>query len=65
MKILRKNHDVSPAKAALISILLLVSLVAGLSAQGQSPESRSGQWRIAGQNLEQYLEPAGRTFHQS
>ena len=47
----RKIHDVSPAKTALISILLLVSLTAGLSAQGQSPESQSGQWRIAGQNL--------------
>ena len=36
------------ARAALVSILLLV---AGLSAQSQSPESKSGQWRIAGQNL--------------
>src|SRR5260221_9830448 len=43
-----KNRDVSLAKAALVSILLLV---AGLSAQSQSPESKSGQWRIAGQNL--------------
>ena len=47
----RKIHDVSPAKMALISILLLVSMAAGLRAQGQSPESRSDQWRIAGQNL--------------
>ncbi len=47
----RKIHDVSPAKTTLISILLLVSLTAGLSAQGQSPESQSGQWRMAGQNL--------------
>ncbi len=43
-----KNRDVLLAKAALVSILLLV---AGLSAQSQSPESKSGQWRIAGQNL--------------
>src|SRR5258707_5139265 len=43
-----KNRDVLLAKAALASILLLV---AGLSAQSQSPESKSGQWRIAGQNL--------------
>src|SRR5258705_6919806 len=43
-----KNRDVSLAKAALVSILLLV---AGLSAQSQSPESKSGQWRIAGQDL--------------
>src|SRR5882724_556753 len=51
MKMVRKIHDVPPAKTALIRILLLVSLAAGLSAQGQSPESQSGQWRIAGQNL--------------
>src|SRR5437660_6578238 len=43
-----KNRDVLLARAALVSILLLV---AGLSAQSQSPESKSGQWRIAGQNL--------------
>jgi len=43
-----KNRDVLLAKAALVSILLLV---AGLSAQSQSPQSKSGQWRIAGQNL--------------
>jgi polyvinyl alcohol dehydrogenase (cytochrome) len=43
-----KNRDVLLPKAALVSILLLV---AGLSAQSQSPESKSGQWRIAGQNL--------------
>jgi len=43
-----KNHDVSLAKAALISILLFVL---ALSAQSRSSESRSGQWRIAGQNL--------------
>src|SRR2546425_5495740 len=43
-----KNRDVLLAKAVLVSILLLV---AGLSAQSQSPESKLGQWRIAGQNL--------------
>src|SRR5947208_16987776 len=43
-----KNRDVLLAKAVLVSILLLV---AGLSAQSQSPESKPGQWRIAGQNL--------------
>src|SRR6201993_747509 len=51
MKMVRKIHDVSPAKTALISILLLVSLAAGLRAQAPSPESQSGQWRIVGQNL--------------
>jgi polyvinyl alcohol dehydrogenase (cytochrome) len=51
MKMVRKIQDVSPAKAALICILLLVWLAAGPSAQGQSPDSQSGQWRIAGQNL--------------
>jgi polyvinyl alcohol dehydrogenase (cytochrome) len=51
MKMVGKNHDVSPAKTTLIRILLLVSLAAGPSAQGQSPDSQSGQWRIAGQNL--------------
>src|SRR5467141_3546757 len=43
-----KNRDVLLAKAALVSILLLV---AGLTAQSQSSESKSGQWPIAGQNL--------------
>jgi len=43
-----KNRDVLLAKAVLVSILFLV---AGLSAQSQSPESKPGQWRIAGQNL--------------
>src|SRR5712671_2234682 len=43
-----KNRDVLLAKAVSVSILLLV---AGLTAQSQSPESKSGQWRIAGQNL--------------
>ena len=45
------DRDVSLAKMALISILLFVLLAAGPSAQSQSPESQSGQWRIAGQNL--------------
>jgi polyvinyl alcohol dehydrogenase (cytochrome) len=48
MNIPVKNRDVLLAKVALIGILWLA---VGLSAQGQSPESQSGQWRIAGQNL--------------
>src|SRR5467141_978927 len=43
-----KNSNVSLPKAALTAVLLLIS---ALSGQGQSDESRSGQWRIAGQNL--------------
>jgi polyvinyl alcohol dehydrogenase (cytochrome) len=43
-----KNRNVSLPKAALITFVFLVS---ALSAPGQSDESRSGQWRIAGQNL--------------
>jgi polyvinyl alcohol dehydrogenase (cytochrome) len=43
-----KNRDVSMAMMALISISLLTPL---LSAQNQSDVSKSGQWRIAGQNL--------------
>ena len=43
-----KNRKVSLATAALISSLLFV---VALSAQSRSSESRSGQWRIAGQNL--------------
>src|SRR5258708_4718240 len=43
-----KNRYVSLPMAALISVLLLVS---ALSAQSESDRSRSGQWRIAGQNL--------------
>src|SRR6266705_635504 len=43
-----KNRDVLLAKAVLVSILLLV---AGLSARSQSPESKPGQWLIAGQFL--------------
>ncbi len=43
-----KNRYVSLPMAALISVL---SLVAALSAQSPSDLSRSGQWRIAGQNL--------------
>src|SRR3984893_14003845 len=48
MKIFIRNHNVSWAKAASIIILLLV---AGLNAQSQSDLSRSSQWQIAGQNL--------------
>src|SRR5467141_5217066 len=43
-----KNRDVSLPMAALMSVLVFVS---ALSAQSQSPESKSGQWRIAGQDL--------------
>jgi polyvinyl alcohol dehydrogenase (cytochrome) len=43
-----KNRNVSLSITALISVLLLVSV---LSAQSPSPEARSGQWRIAGENL--------------
>ena len=43
-----KNRNVSLPTKALIGVLLLVS---GLTAQSQSDLSRSGQWRIAGQNL--------------
>jgi polyvinyl alcohol dehydrogenase (cytochrome) len=44
-----KIRSWSLSKAALMSVFLLVS---ALSAQGQSDESRSGQWRSAGQNLD-------------
>ena len=37
-----KIKDVSPAKTALVRILFSISLAAGLSAQGQSPDSQSG-----------------------
>src|SRR3977135_1247048 len=43
-----KNRDMSLPMAALMSVLVLVS---ALSAQSQSPESKPGQWPIAGQNL--------------
>ena len=43
-----KNLKVPLPKAVFIAVLLSVS---ALSGQGQSDESRSGQWRIAGQNL--------------
>jgi polyvinyl alcohol dehydrogenase (cytochrome) len=42
------NRNLTLPKAALITVVFLVS---ALSAPGQSDESRSGQWRIAGQNL--------------
>src|SRR5712664_4277743 len=60
MKIPIKNRYVSLAKAASISILLLV---AGLTAQSQAPESKTGQWRIAGQNLNNtWSQPAEHTI---
>jgi polyvinyl alcohol dehydrogenase (cytochrome) len=43
-----KNHDVSLPKASLISAVLLI---VALSAHSRSPELRSDQWKIAGQNL--------------
>lgn len=43
-----KNRNVSLPTKALIGVLLLVS---ALTAQSQSNLFRSGQWRIAGQNL--------------
>jgi polyvinyl alcohol dehydrogenase (cytochrome) len=48
MRMSMKDRNVLLSKATLITVLLLVST---LSAQGQSDESRSGQWRVAGQNL--------------
>jgi polyvinyl alcohol dehydrogenase (cytochrome) len=48
MRLPMKNLKVSLPKAALITAILLVS---ALSGRGQSDEPRSGQWRIAGQNL--------------
>src|SRR3984893_2785553 len=48
MQLPMKNRNVSFPKAALITVLLLVS---ALSGRGQSDESQSGQWQIAGQNL--------------
>jgi hypothetical protein len=54
-----KNRDVSLLKAALITILLPLS---ALSAQNPSKGSEPDQWRIAGQNLKQYVEPAGGAF---
>jgi len=55
-----KNRNVPLPKTALITVVLLVS---ALSAQGQSDESRSGQWRIAGQNLSNsWSQPAERSI---
>jgi polyvinyl alcohol dehydrogenase (cytochrome) len=48
MRMPMKNRNLSFPKAALITVL---SLAPALNVQGQSDESRSGQWRIAGQNL--------------
>src|SRR6266478_7308583 len=49
-----KTRKVSLPVTALISVLLLVP---ALSAQKPSGESRSGQWRIAGQNLNNTWNP--------
>src|SRR6202008_2156225 len=55
-----KNRYLSLAKAGLITTLLLL---AGLSAQSQSDVHRSGQWRIAGQNLNNtWSQPAEHTI---
>src|SRR5258706_8503559 len=43
-----KNRGMSLPRAVLLGVLLFV---VALSAQSQSPESKSGQWRIAGQDL--------------
>jgi polyvinyl alcohol dehydrogenase (cytochrome) len=50
MQLPMKNRNVSFPKASSIIVLLLVSAVSG-QGQGQSDDSKSGQWRIAGQNL--------------
>ncbi|HWO28087.1 MAG TPA: PQQ-binding-like beta-propeller repeat protein, partial [Candidatus Acidoferrum sp.] len=56
----RKNRTVPLSKAVLFAALLLVS---GLSAQGQSDEAPPGQWRIAGQNLNNsWSQPAEHTI---
>src|SRR5260370_9674176 len=49
-----KHRNVSLPVTGLISVLLLVS---ALCAQKPSNESRSGQWRIAGQNLNNTWNP--------
>src|SRR5882672_9565114 len=60
MRIPTKNYDASLSRAALISVL---SLGMALSAQSESDESRSGQWRIAGQNLSNsWSQPAERSI---
>src|SRR3954468_15250359 len=45
-----KNRNLSFPKAAFINVLLLL-FASTLNAQSPSDESRTGQWRIAGQNL--------------
>ena len=56
----RKECEASLRKAALIAALLLVS---GLSARGQSDAAPPGQWRIAGQNLNNsWSQPAEHTI---
>jgi len=60
MRIPTKNYDASLSRAALIGVL---SLGMALSAQSESDESRSGQWRIAGQNLSNtWSQPAERSI---
>ena len=56
-----KNRNVSLPMRALISALLLVS---ALNAQSQPDVPRSGQWRIAGQNLNNtWTQPAERSIN--
>src|SRR6266702_493265 len=56
----RKKCEASLRRAAAIAALLLVS---GLSARGQSDAAPPGQWRIAGQNLNNsWSQPAEHTI---
>jgi len=56
----KTNRSVSWSKAALVAALLTVS---GLSARGQSDDAPPGQWRIAGQNLNNsWSQPAEHTI---
>ena len=48
MRMPMEDRNLLLSKATLITLLLFVST---LSAQGQSDEPRSGQWRVTGQNL--------------
>ena len=55
-----KNRSVSLSKAALIAGVFLFS---ALGARGQSDDAPPGQWRIAGQNLNNsWSQPAERTI---
>jgi len=56
MRMPMNNRNLPFPKAALITVLLLVS---ALSGQGQSDESRPGQWRIRRTESSNSLEPTG------